>query len=562
MRKDYDSRQAEFNQKENEAAGKVQDLRSSLRAKESSREELQGNLKRLKERIKKVQGEIDEMPATDTDIESARKEHSDLEKRLQELNEELQAAGFDDKIRERNAEVRDLEEIREELTTELNALNRQADFRAKLDMNLKAAHDKQKEAEKLLDRHADVLERLIGRRPPSDTLEPDVLLVSNQREKSLTDLEHAQLESNNRVQRLQSTMSYSREQLDKKVNAASDLESRITSALEGEEFSSVEDAISSCQQEVDFAKKQLAMYESMTDFFENANRHSKEKKVCLGCNRGIAAGDLDAVEAYIADMIRKSKPAKQEEYRADLAGWQEQLEMFIELKPVAAQLESLKEQDIIKLKHETGSLENQLEEAKGDAEKCTEAVDESKAQMRELANLKRVASEVARLTSESTQLEKDAQTIENDLRSTGTVRTGDQVQQEIDGLADRIKRSKRDVSTLIQEKETKRTSIMSHERKVHQAEMAVAQRTQDHRNLLALQERAEEMRDEQGESHARLRRLEGDIEKASEPIQRATGELETIKREAAAQLASAQEKIREVTNHCKQLEDSRDAAQV
>ena len=66
------------------------------------------------------------------------------------------------------------------------------------------------------------------------------------------------------------------------------------------------------------------------------------------------------------------------------------------------------------------------------------AVEALRAELREIASLKKAASDVSRLLKETTALSRDVEGLENDLLSTGTMRTSGDVQQESDALTDKL----------------------------------------------------------------------------------------------------------------------------
>ena len=106
------------------------------------------HLKWAKERVRTMQQELEGMDISSRDVETASKEHTDLVEQGEAMASAQVAANFDVRIREKNEEIRRLDEQREDATSELNVLNRQADFRAKLDMKRRAAEQKTEEASK------------------------------------------------------------------------------------------------------------------------------------------------------------------------------------------------------------------------------------------------------------------------------------------------------------------------------------------------------------------------------------------------------------------------------
>lgn len=561
LKRGYDLLKADNKRKEDEISVRYHDLRSVLHAKEASRTTLSEDIKRLRDRVKKMQSEIENIPSADIDIEAAKREHAAQEARLMELSKEQSDAHHEGKIRDKNAEIREIDDRREELTSELNTLNRQADFRAKLDMNKKSATQKQSDIEALLSRNSEALTRFTGSSSSVEKIEDDVNTALARDEQGLLKAEEEEHEVNKRLQHFESSASFARTQLKDAQVQAQAIESEIQSALDGE-YENLDDALKQCQEEIEYTNKQVALYESMSSFIKNLSTHVKDKKVCLGCNRGIDQSEMVGIEAHISDMMHKTQPVKLQGYKDDLAGWEEHLERFTNLKPSAARLEALRGDEVPKYEKELEDAQSKIRAINEEAEHSSAKVESCKTTLRELNNLRRVATDVMRMDAERIQLEKEAASIENDLRSTGSTRTGDEVQEEINGLTDRIKRFKREVQTLQQEKETLRATVTNQERNVHKAEMAVAQKTQDHERLLARQKRLEELKSEQEDQAKKLKNLENDIEASAEPLRTLGEEVERIKADAARKQGAAQNKINQLSAFARQLQESSSAAEI
>ncbi|MCO5565272.1 hypothetical protein L7F22_018945 [Adiantum nelumboides] len=561
LKREYEQLKSEDSSKEDDLSRRYQDLRGMLRAKESSRSTLTEDMKKLRDRIKKMQNEIESAPSAQIDIDTAKKEHTSQKARLEELNKEQMEAKHDEKIAEKNSEIREMDDRRETLTTELNSLNRQADFRAKYDMNKKAAEQKKASIESLLSRNADMLKKCTGGTSSAEKVEEDVLKAITEKEEENAHHEKESQEVNRRQQQIESNLTFARNQLKEKQQQAKSIEDQINRALEGE-YETLDEALKQCQEEIEYSKDHIAMYESMSSFVKNLSTQVKDKKTCLGCNRGINHDEMPTIESHIAELFQKSQPAKMQSYKDDLLSWEEQQQKFLELKPSLARLEQLQDEEISKHEKDIAEAQENMRTIQEEVDGSLAKVESCKSALRDLANLRRVASDIARLAGEQAQSEKDAEAIERDLRSTGSVRTGDQVQEEIDSLTDKIKRVKRELQTLQQEKDSIRVTISNQERSVHKAEMTVAQKMQDHEKMLAQETRLAELKTESNEQSEKLKRIEADIEKSNEPIRSLGEELDRFKAESSRKQQAAQAKLSDVSGHVRQLQESNTAAEL
>jgi DNA repair exonuclease SbcCD ATPase subunit len=161
------SLQSDGAKKDAEMTAQWQELRSELRSKQTEREnagdamvsrarEVSGLLpdvccvqRKLRDRIKRAQDDLDGVAVTSADVEAATKDWDDAKAKLSALKAETTRADVDGRMREKNKEIRDLDQTREDLTVELNSLNRHADFRARLDVKKGERSAKEQEIQSL-----------------------------------------------------------------------------------------------------------------------------------------------------------------------------------------------------------------------------------------------------------------------------------------------------------------------------------------------------------------------------------------------------------------------------
>lgn len=560
LRRTYEQLKTEFARKEEDGDNRVRTLRDTANSHEAKRSALQEDVKRAKERIKRMQDDLDLTMSGAVDVETARRENSAQVSRLHELTHEQSGARHDDSIRDKNAEIRSLDDRREDLTNELNGLNRQADFRAKLGLNKKAAVQKGDEIQSILSRNGEMLRRLLEKAPDVASIETDIEVVVSRKEKELASLEAAFETVKGQLQRLESVHAIAQATVAEKQKQVEELRGKINAALAGE-YESLDESIKSCQSEVDYSRSQIALYESMSSFIKNLKVHIKDKHICLGCNRSVTSSDMPSIEAHISDMMQKAQPAKLQEYKDDLVSWEEQLAAFQDLKSSEAHMDALLNDEIVEHSTTVEKTAFELQRVKIDSEDHRSRFEARKNEMRELNQCKRIAADVARLSSEKLQLDRDVAALESDLRSSGSTRTGDDVQQEIDECAEKMKKLKREVQTLQQEKEALRVSITNQERAVHRAELAFSKASQEKEKMQSAQKRLDDTKAEMEEQVGRLKSIDNDLAVSSEPLRRAEEELSRLKSEASNKQSAALQRSNQASDSFRQLRESMTNAQ-
>lgn len=105
--------------------------------------------RRIKSRRKKAIDDLEVVPVSQMDDTTGKKEVDEAKKRHEALQAELTSKDFDKELTQKNRAIKSADDEREELTVELNALNRQAEQRAKLHMKKTEVEDKKSGVERL-----------------------------------------------------------------------------------------------------------------------------------------------------------------------------------------------------------------------------------------------------------------------------------------------------------------------------------------------------------------------------------------------------------------------------
>lgn len=190
--------------------------------------------RRLKSRRKAALDDLEGVQISQLDIDSGDKELADAKKKHETLQTELNGYDFDEKISSKNKQIREADETREDLTNELNALNRHAEYRAKLDMKKKEVEDKKAGIERMwveprrslrsnvwlssppqsrsLSNNRDTFYRFKSAEPQAETMEQDVSRLISGKESDLRTSELQNAEKNKVVQQIESNLGLARRQ--------------------------------------------------------------------------------------------------------------------------------------------------------------------------------------------------------------------------------------------------------------------------------------------------------------------------------------------------------------
>nr|WJN25009.1 DNA repair protein [Farysia itapuensis] len=539
--------------KEESLSSSWQNLRAELRAKQSEREQLAATIKRTKDKIKKTQEELETTFLTKTDLEAVEKEREELGSKVSAAQKDFEDAQYDERIRKKNSEIREKDDLREERTSQTNLLNRHAEMRASLGMKQQESKTRRADAQALMERHRSAIASFTHADLPLEQVETEIGKAMSRQEQELSKLETVEHSKSKQVQQIQSGLAFTKKQVSDKQGLLAQLQKEIADVLAAE-FDTASEAVTVSADEVAAAKDEYASVDSLDSFLRRVLREAKSKGNCLACNRGVSKTELAAIEKHITSTLASSNTeARKRELKGEIEGWvQRNAECQVALAK-ETQLKTMKENELPGLEQTIASEEAKLASATVEEEQCTEQVTKTRADVAKLRELKRLGSDISRLLGEATEFDKQVEAMQSDLASTGSTQTAEQVQMEIDQLASAIKSLKRELNGLQQDRETKRSLIASLERDTHRIEMSLVQKRQDYAKKEALEQQLAEMTHDYNEKQHATQTLDSEIEVAAGPIRRAKEELESFKSEAdeaelklKSQVTSLEDSLREM----------------
>lgn len=236
---------------------------------------------------------------------------------------------------------------------------------------------------------------------------------------------------------------------------------------------SYEEAMKAVSDEISIRRRDVLLGQA-NEVYETLIKISKAEKKCQACNRGMNDREIVTMEKTVRTLFLKALRAwlimrfklkaliKTGEdvdvaaSREDMAEWEDMQQKLQKLGPADVKKKALESEEVPALTAKIKELEKQIPELRSQADEvrslkrlpwlCSlnvyiritqeqEKLDELKDQIRDLSNLKQQASTVARLQKEADKARQEAASIENSLLSTGSTRTADDVQRELDELS-------------------------------------------------------------------------------------------------------------------------------
>lgn len=408
-----------------------------------------------------MEATFESVSSVEADISVIENDIAVAEGRRDRLDEEIQGARYEEQVRERSAAIRQKEADRDKISSDLAVLNRQADSRAQLSIKRSDYDSKTSQMNASMQSHAVRFKELVGSDIEAETMEEAVTTAASRKDRELQEAETASAANDRSLSQLQTSVHIAKQTLRTKKEELGRLERIIAEALEESGKSSIEDALSEAQTEVNVRNEEINDKENSMKFYNRVLDMGRMKKKCIGCDRAIHANEKNSFEAYITTRIERVSSDNTAELQEELEQWQGELDKLRAAQPSVEIAKALKEREIPALEQQIAAETTKLEQAQKDLEESKQKLQTAKLASRDLQTLKSAAVIISRTATDLKDLESDIQRLERDLQSTGSLKTVDDVQREVDQITSEIKALQREQQQLSSEKELKVNTLRS-----------------------------------------------------------------------------------------------------
>ncbi|KAH9179304.1 P-loop containing nucleoside triphosphate hydrolase protein [Lactarius sanguifluus] len=464
-------------------------VQSNATYNEKSRQ-LHASLERSKQqratnrsRISKLQSDI---ASSETKLEAAEMLDGDLlnvvsdieakKDRIERLKTDTISTKHEDRIAELNIKVRSMEDRRDSLTQDIRTLSLQSDARAKLTLHQRDLTSKEREMKNILQISNVKFSNLVGGEASAKTMESDVNACTLKKERALADLEAEHSLADRKLHDLEASSSSLKSQLKARYEELRGLEKKLKEGLKDErytdkEYKSVEEAIEDVTVEMNFLRESLSKSSESTELYQKLLSYGQTKHMCQVCNRHMTDEELKPFENYLDQKIQQTDPGARSAIEEDLKDWEINLEHFQGLMPCDSAIRRFKAVEIPSLEEQIRDQDKLLPSLAEDSEKADVKLQALKKELRDLASLRQHAVNVSRLYSDCNDLRREISNVENSLVVTGTKKTADDVQQELDHLSAELRNTEKERQNLQSDRDRRNTILRAHETELHQLQL-------------------------------------------------------------------------------------------
>ncbi|KAK6820550.1 hypothetical protein PG987_014950 [Apiospora arundinis] len=425
-----------------------------------------------KQRIGNVEKRVGALQAqlNGLDVDDGRKavldaELSDVEQRLQKLNEGFQTAEFDNKIRHESNELAKLEAENDRLGRDMVDCTRLADDRAQLGLRKKQVAEKKCNLDTITSTWGDKLSSMIAPDWKPDSIEQEFHRAQKDRAKVLEEATRKRDEQDQQLKQAQ----FSIRSLEEKAKVQGDQLERSKAAVckalsevNGDDNPNVDNLpndIEELEESVLTLEKDVSLFDSLKEFYGRCQKAMNKKNKCLLCDRAFGSGAAE--KAKLIEQIQNGLNEKGKEKAKDELTLAEQ--QLGSLRMVRSQYDTYVRLSSEKpgLRQEIHALKEKEEIILRRLEELDQAVREKQEECQDLETMNKTASAISRTHQDITEAENQVERILSQQQASGATRTPEEIREMQETCAGQMRSVKARLATLQSERQRIRDSISS-----------------------------------------------------------------------------------------------------
>ncbi|KAH9820100.1 hypothetical protein DFH28DRAFT_1200782 [Melampsora americana] len=512
---------------------------------------LQEQSETIRKRSRKLADQIERVKISESDIKYQTDSLKEEQDRLTGMKDWMTKGQAKNLITTKSDEIKKLEDEKDKLHLELSALHRQFDTRAKLALKRADAKKKTDGIHTILDSHGPKFKELVKTEMTLDDAETDIGNALQDIERQSRNAETANDTAARELQTVDTKLQMNKAKTNSLERELKSLERKIRDVTDGK---SVAQSISDAEAEVQCATRDLHSINFSARFYEAMLVKAKKENHCEACQRDFQGQhEIRVFERYCKDKIERG-PQEKIETENHIKGWQEELEDLKKVLPDELAVTKLRETDLPNLQKELKELEAKWTVSSRNSEDARRNVERLKDQLSEVMLCKRSVMDMTRLHLEAEDLDREIQLLEFELETSGSTKTSEVVEAELEDLATRLAQARKEMNSMVEERDTKRASIQALENKIHQLELDLNTKRQQIKEQEAFEKQREELKDENVQLEEMIKKINEHLRTFAEPISRLENELKYLSAENSRTELEFVEKVQMYNKSLNQIE--------
>ncbi|KTW32109.1 MRX complex DNA-binding subunit [Pneumocystis jirovecii RU7] len=547
-----DNLKKENRKKEGKLNEKLQELLFKENMLEQKKTTVRQNIRLSEKKIETLQNNLDELSIDESSINILRTKITNIDKKIKEYNIEFQKNEWDEKIRQKQNDLRSHEEVITILNEELAKGTNKIEIQAKYEIIKEELNNKKKMLYILIETNRKKIENLTENIINFNAEEQFIKNEYNKKKNEFKELEKKYEIAKQKLSETENIINIAKENLNNKINQKNFYEMQILEVCDSIDY--FLQTYESKKKELEEITKYILNLKHINDYFLESKMKMHEQKFCILCMRSFNNQEILEFEKTIEKHIENIQN-KKKQFLESLKKLEEDMEKLKNIKTIFDTFQKLKNSEIPNEKIKINNFENDIKELLSYLEKNSQILETTKKSLEELQSLEKVNIEIIHCQKEIDNLTLSFKNFEKNLQELGCSRTFQELQSELESFKYKKEKINDELSLLCSEKEICKLQISENNvlYKDIQIELNEAEYKLKEKNNLV--NKKNKIIDDISKFNKEIDEIDIDLKTLSPQISQLHKSLKEVREEAIKEEEQAQEYSNELQQKYNQLID-------
>jgi DNA repair protein RAD50 len=479
--------------KENQVLDELQNLKGKLSSFEESKRFRQSQITSLRTKVTEFQKKCTQLATAQHEVENLGETIAFEEVELSEFQNKVQKSERSTMKQELEKQIQELEQQQQELRSEASMLNFQGDTRAKFAVKRSERQKKMDQYSRMVNSIQSECASILNGTFKIETLENDLNQVLRTKESTLKQMNDSFLTKSNRLSALESRMSLVDTSIQEKTDELNTKLDTIRKVCGNLEYPT---ALERAEKDLDLYRTNVSSMRSASTMYQKFIGKFKETKCCPLCVRNFAdlqqeAAFLTKLETVLARVPQATQVAESEQLKAE-----ESVKRLRDIQSIWDDCDRLSKIELPELREQKQKYDFEHSTLATTAEDAETEQATIQVEMDQIRSLLQRSAETVRLHREVEQLEREISSLDADLSASGTSRTLEENQLDMDAVEKELKtiRSKRELA--VKEQQSMQSSVQSRQARINDLKNNLREAEIQIKEYQKLQQQIEDMQNE------------------------------------------------------------------
>ena len=451
----------------------------------------------------------------------------DMETNLSQSRSKFNARGWDQTIKDSEAQLQKFESHAEELNEELFKATGMADETAQSNLLKKQLKEAEQALTTMTGAHSDRISSFVGPDWKPHNLESAFQRVTEKHALGVKEAEAQRDGTNRELEQASFRLDSVKSELKRKRKDCQRFELSLKDIMGKTDLEKYPEELETLEYNRDELRKECTQFDGRKDYYEECLAYVKDAKCCKLCAREFdSSKTLSSFETRLKKLMSdKTKDAA----AADLEECEKELTNF---KAKASDFESwkrLSDDEIPDCDREAGKVEPRCQELESKAERQDDTVKERQNGKDEVESLAKTVQAINKYASEIARLISGVDKLAAKQTQSGSMRDVEQIQADIQQVNEKSRSARSNVAKLNSERDQSRSSMNQLEHDIWNLKSKLSEAMQDLKEKENIDKQIQDLGKASEQHKGSLRQVEKDLETLFPQIGQAQAKLDDIR---------------------------------